>query len=155
MKRLLLIAALLITCTLTASAQGGNGYKHAIGIRGGWGAEISYQQYMSQANRLEATLGINRYGFSVEGVHQWMKDLPCNSAGVWQWYLGAGAGLGAWSNDDFKSGFSLGALGQIGIEHTFAKIPLILSLDYRPGFYIIPETAFDWSGFAIGIRYCF
>ncbi len=155
MKRLLLIAALFITCTFTASAQGGNGYKNAIGIRGGYGAEVSYQRYLAPSNRLEATLGINRYGFSVEGVHQWMQDLPINSNGIWQWYAGVGAGFGVWSSKDFDEGFSLGVLGQIGIEHTFAKVPLMLSLDYRPGFYLIPQTSFDWTGFAIGIRYCF
>ena len=153
MKRLLLIATLFIACAFTANAQTGNGYKNAIGIRGGWGAEVSYQRYIAPANRLEGTLGINRYGFSVEAAHQWMFELPVNTQGVWQWYAGAGAGLGSWNSNKFKTGFSLGLLGQIGIEYTF-KFPLQLSLDYRPGFYMIPETQVDWGGIALGIRYC-
>ena len=155
MKKILLLAAVILTCSFAANAQTGNGYKNAIGVRGAWGAEVSYQRYIAPANRLEGTLGINRYGFSVEAVHQWMFEIPANTSGVWQWYAGAGAGLGAWNSKDVKGGFCLGALGQIGIEYNFAKVPLQLSVDYRPGFYLIPETVFDWSGFALGIRYCF
>jgi opacity protein-like surface antigen len=155
MKRILLIAALLVASLTAATAQTGNGYKNAIGIRGAYGAEVSYQRYIAPANRLEGTLGINRYGFSAEVLHQWMFEIPANSPGVWQWYAGAGAGFGAWSNKDFKSGFSLGVQGQIGIEYSFAKAPLVMSIDYRPGVYLIPESVVDWTGLALGIRYCF
>lgn len=155
MKRILLIVALFLTCTFAANAQSGNGYKNAIGIRGGWGAEVSYQRYISPANRLEGTLGIDRYGFCVEAMHQWMFELPINTSGLWQWYAGAGVGIGSWDDDDFKHGFSMGLLGQIGIEYTFANIPLQLSLDYRPGFYFLPEDEANWGGIAIGVRFCF
>ena len=155
MKRglLFLIAALLLS--FAANAQGINDTRNAIGARGGWGAELSYQRYIAPENRLEATLGINRYGFSVEGMYQWMNDIPSDAAGEFKWYPGVGAGIGIWNNEAFMTGFTAGVLGQIGIEYSFAKVPLMLSLDYRPGFYIVPEFCFDWSGMALGIRYCF
>lgn len=155
MKKLLLIAAMILTCTFAANAQAGNGYKNAIGARGALGAEVSYQRYVAPANRLEATLGINKYGFCAELTHQWMFEISSGAPGVWQWYAGAGAGLGVWNSKDVEAGFCLGVLGQVGIEYSFAKVPLMLSLDYRPGFYVIPATAFDWTGFALGFRYCF
>lgn len=155
MKKILISAILLIACTFAANAQTGNGYKNSIGIRGTYGAEISYQRYISPSNRLEGTVGINRYGFSAEALHQWMFEIPANTSGIWQWYAGAGAGLGAWSHKDYKTGFCLGVMGQAGIEYTFAKVPLIMSIDYRPGVYIIPESIVDWTGLALGIRYCF
>ena len=66
-----------------------------------------------------------------------------------------GATMGDWSFDDAKDeGFSFGIVGQIGLEYTF-RIPLLLSFDYRPGWYFTPESEFDWSGFAVGVRYCF
>ena len=154
MKRLLLVAVMAILSLSAAKAQGGNGYRNTIGIRGGYGAEVSYQRYIVPEGRIEGTLGVNRYGFSVEGLYQWMFDFPASTAGIWQWYAGAGLGMGAWNHKDFKDGFALGALGQIGIEYTF-NIPLLLSLDYRPGFYFTPEAKFDWTGFALGVRYCF
>lgn len=154
MKRFLLIAALVITTVFAANAQGGNGYRNAIGVRGGYGAEVSYQRYLVPQGRIEGTLGVNRYGFSVEGVYQWMFDFPASTAGIWQWYAGVGVGTGVWSVKDFDAGFCFGVLGQIGIEYSF-NIPLMLSLDYRPGIYFVPATSFDWTGFALGIRYCF
>ncbi|MBQ3174597.1 MAG: hypothetical protein IJB58_01330 [Bacteroidales bacterium] len=154
MKRFLLVAVLSILSLSAANAQGGNGYRNAIGIRGGYGAEVSYQRYIIPEGRIEATMGANRYGFSVEGMYQWMFDFPASTAGIWQWYAGAGLGMGGWTNDDFKHGFAVGVLAQIGIEYSF-NIPLMLSLDYRPGIYFVPNTSFDYTGLALGVRYCF
>ncbi len=157
MKRLLFLTTVVLASlfSLSANAQGGNGYKNAIGIRGGWGADLSYQRYLAPSSRIEGTLGFNRYGFSAGATYQWLFDLPVNTSGIWQWYAGAGAGMGAWSNNDFKEGFSLGVLAQAGIEYTFPKIPLLLSVDYRPGFYFTPDNEADWTGIAFGVRYCF
>ena len=116
--------------SFAANAQGINDTRHAIGVRGGWGAELSYQGYVAPENRIEGTVGINRFGFSVEGMYQWMNDIASDAPGEFKWYPGVGAGLGVWSNEDFKAGFSAGVLGQIGIEYSFAKAPLMLSLDY-------------------------
>lgn len=149
----LLVAVMLLS--FAANAQGINGSRNAIGIRGGWGAELSYQRYIAPENRVEGTLGVNRYGFSVEGVYQWMYDIPAEASGDLKWYLGTGIGLGSWSNDNFKKGFSAGILGQAGIEYAFAGAPILLSLDYRPGLYFAPEFNFDWSGFALGFRFYF
>ena len=155
-KNLLLIMAALLL-SFAASAQGINGSRNAIGIRGGWGAELSYQRYIAPENRVEGTLGVNRYGFSVEGTYQWMYDIPSDASGEFKWYWGTGIGLGSWSNDNngIKTGFAAGILGQAGIEYAFAGAPLMLSLDYRPGLYFAPQFNFDWSGFALGFRFYF
>ncbi len=153
MKKALLFLAFFCTIAIGANAQ--NGYKNAIGIRGLMNIDISYQRYISAQTRMEGTIGFDYYGFSVAGIHQWTFELPINTDGIWQWYAGAGAGLGSWDRNKYDKGFSLGVLGQVGIEYTFAGIPLLLSLDYRPGFYFLPEARFDFRGVALGIRYCF
>lgn len=155
MKRLFLLLALTFSIALTAGAQGLNGNRNAIGIRAGWGAEASYQRYLAPSNRIETTLGINRYGFNVAGTYQWMFNINTNQPGQFKWYAGAGLGMGSWSNKHFEKGFSIALLGQVGIEYSFESIPLLLSVDYRPGIYFAPKTHFDWTGFAAGIRYCF
>ena len=149
-----MVAALLVTTIFAANAQGGNGYRNAIGVRGGYGAEVSYQRYVVPQGRIEGTVGVNRYGFSIEGMYQWMFDFPASTAGIWQWYAGGGLGTGVWTNPNFDGGFTLGVLAQVGLEYTF-NFPLILSIDYRPGIYFIPGTSFDWTGMAISARYCF
>ena len=55
MKRFLLVAVLSILSLSAANAQGGNGYRNAIGIRGGYGAEVSYQRYIIPEGRIEAS----------------------------------------------------------------------------------------------------
>lgn len=155
MKKLFLLMAVALCTVVTAQAQGLNGTRNAIGIRGGWGAEVSYQRYVASANRIEATLGFNRFGFDVAGTYQWMFNINSGESGQFKWYAGPGVALGSWSSNKFKSGFGFGFLGQVGIEYAFNSLPLLLSLDYRPGIYIAPTTHFDWSGFGLGIRYCF
>lgn len=155
MKRGVILLLFAVLVSFAANAQGIHGSRHAIGVRGGWGAEISYQRYIAPENRIEGTIGVNRYGFSLEGIYQWMNDIPADAQGELKWYTGTGFGFGSWSNDDFKKGFSCGILGQVGIEYAFHNAPLALSFDYRPGLYFAPEFNFDWSGFAVGLRFYF
>lgn len=155
MKKSLFIIVSALLLSFTANAQGINGSRNALGIRGGWGAELSYQRYVAPETRLEGTIGINRFGFSVEGIYQWMHDIVSSAPGDFKWYSGVGFGFGDWDSDDFDKGFSCGILGQVGIEYAFPEAPIALSFDYRPGLYFLPEFNFDWSGFAIGLRFYF
>lgn len=155
MKKTLFLFLAALTISLAANAQNLNGKLNAIGIRGGWGAELSYQRYVAPENRIEGTLGFNRYGFSLEGMYQWTFSIDTYSSGELKWYVGPGVGIGSWDNDDYDNGFSAGILGQIGIEYAFRNAPIQLSIDYRPGFYFVPEGVFDSTGFALGVRFCF
>ena len=155
MKKTLFIMIAAMLLGIQAHAQGIHGSRQAIGIRGGWGAELSYQRYVAPENRMEGTLGINRFGVSVEGMYQWMNDIPQDGNGELKWYYGAGAGLGSWNNQNYDTGFACAVLGQVGIEYAFENAPLMLSFDYRPGIYFAPQFNFDWSGFALGFRFYF
>ncbi|MEP2935400.1 MAG: hypothetical protein ABJM06_06770 [Gilvibacter sp.] len=136
---------------------------HAIGIRtgdnDGFGVEISYQYALSQSNRLEADLGLrsgNNYdGFKLTGLYQWVMPLDGN----FQWYLGAGGGVGAYSFDNVPVGVDdsetfFFAAGNAGIEYNF-NIPLLLSIDVRPEFGFGDfNDDFDFD-LGLGIRYQF
>ncbi len=155
MRKLFLLAVLFLCVAVTSGAQDFHGNRNSIGIRGGWGAEVSYQRYIAPLNRIEATLGFNRFGFDITGIYQWMFDIHSDESGQFRWYAGPGVSMGSWSNKHFSKGFGLGFLGQAGIEYAFESVPLLLSLDYRPGIFLAPEAHFDWTGFGFGIRYCF
>ena len=152
MKKLFLTVALLIAITGFTQAQT---MDKAIGIRATNGAELSYQNPLTGSTRLEVDLGLYRSGsFFLTGIHQWVFDLSSLSNGF-NWYVGLGPQLGIWDNGDRNSDFALGLAAQIGIEYNF-NIPLQLSLDYRPGWMIIPSGADGmWDGVALGIRYRF
>jgi hypothetical protein len=125
----------------------------AIGLRFGYGGEISYQQPLGNANRLELDLGLNAYGFGLNGVYQWVWDLSSLADGF-NWYAGIGAGVGTYNYYLGTNHLNVGILGQIGMEYNF-NIPLQLSLDYRPGFYFLNGFYPSYDGICLAARYRF
>jgi len=64
------------------------------------------------------------------------------------WY----AGVGPFAV--FGDPFSLGVVGEIGLEYRF-EFPVSLSADWRPAFRIIENTDFSTGGFGLNVRYIF
>ena len=64
------------------------------------------------------------------------------------WY----AGVGPYAV--FGDPFSLGVVGEIGLEYRF-EFPISLSADWRPAFRIVENTEFDTGGFGMNVRYIF
>lgn len=155
---------LLVLIALVAFAVQGNAQRiadNAIGIRvgdsDGFGTEINYQRALGENNRLEAALGWRSQSdfsaFKLTGIYQWVWTLDGN----FNWYAGAGGGVGQISFDDDFPGdpdnetFAFVA-GDIGIEYNF-DIPLLISLNFRPelGFGDFRDDVdFD---IGLGIRY--
>jgi hypothetical protein len=161
MKKLFLVSFALIGFAFTTRAQ--EIADNAIGLRlgdsDGFGAEISYQRALGDANRLEFGLGWrngkNYSALRAVGLYQWVMNLD----GGFNWYVGAGGGFASYSIDDVAPEFddsdtSLFVAGDIGIEYNF-DIPLLISLDFRPelGFGDFNDDLdFD---IALGLRYQF
>ena len=132
--------------------------KNALGLRlgdnDGFGGEISYQRYLAENNRLEFDLGWrdsnNVDAFKLVGLYQWVHRLDGN----FNWYVGAGAGIGSFDAGDNDGVFALLA-GDLGIEYNF-EIPLLLSLDIRPELGFNDDYSDDLDlDIALGIRYQF
>lgn len=134
-----------------ASAQVGS---RAIGIRGGYGAELSYQ-YGNDSRFLEADLGWSPGSINIVGV----MDFVFAKASVFNFYAGPGAHVGIFNyqdgNGNTLSALSLGIVGQIGVEYPFPAIPLNISLDWRPAFNFLGNPGFKGAFGALGIRYRF
>lgn len=66
------------------------------------------------------------------GLYQWVWNIEKQI----NWYAGTGGVVASWKtkNTNFDGSYFLAA-GNIGIEYNF-NIPLLLSLDYRPEFYL-------------------
>jgi len=156
---------MILTLTLVVSMAGAlcaQADGKAIGLRlgggFGYGAEISYQQPLNKVNRLEVDLGMNSWGFGLNGIYQWVWDLS-DLADGFNWYAGVGAGIGSYNfnyanNQNTPSDFGIGVLGQVGLEYQF-EIPLTLSVDYRPGIFVVPALHGTYDGICIGARYRF
>jgi len=55
----------------------------------------------------------------------------------------------------FANDFWLGASGEVGLQYTFDAIPISLSMDWRPVFWIIETTDFRGQNYGFNIRYVF
>ena len=150
MKKILLVLVAILSVSVAVQAQNINGERNAIGVRGGWGVEASYQRYIAPMNRIEATIGMNRYGFLTTGTYQWMFDINSTYPGQFKWYVGGGVGIGVTKH---INKFEIGILAQGGVQYEFENTPIMLSFDYRPGLYFTPDVFFDWTGFAVGVRF--
>jgi len=148
MKKALLIIASVLCFAAVASAQ-----PRAIGLRAGYGGELSYQHSIGGNSFAEIDLGAwgnsgNNFSFFVTGAY----DFIVAGNGACNVYVGPAASLGSWKSDSY-SGFAGGIGGQLGVEYNFS-FPLQLSLDYRPIYYF-GSKAFYAYGIALGIRYRF
>ena len=141
MKKIIAIAALVLGFAVAASAQ-----PKALGLRLGYGAELSYQHNVG-SNFIEADLGLASfkslqvaatYNFNIAEFGQGFK-----------FYAGPGIGLG------FAEQLSVGIAGQAGIEYDF-DFPLQLSLDVRPQLGLVNQHFGIWGWYPhLGIRYRF
>lgn len=143
MKKNLLAIILLSGLSAVAAAQ-----PRAVGLRGGWGVEASYQHSIG-SDFIEADLGLNGTVFNLAATYNWMLAQPqWTDRGDWGIYAGAGAAVGA----------TLCATGQIGLEYTF-WFPLQLSFDLRPqiGIHLFNQTGIYYGGWVptLAARYRF
>lgn len=159
MKKMFFALALVVSSLGALSAQADS---KTIGLRMGggfgYGAEVSYQQPIGIANRVEVDLGLNRSGFGLSGIYQWVWDFS-ELADGFNWYAGVGGGIGSYNfdylTDKNKANVTtLGVLGQIGLEYQF-EIPLTISVDYRPGIYFASGLNSSFDGICLSARYRF
>ncbi len=131
------ILAIIAVLAFSYSMKGQEISSNAIGLRfgdnDGFGVEVSYQLKLNDAKRLEVDLGFrNNNNFDIwklTGVHQWVWNID----GGFNWYAGAGAGIGNVNikNFDDDDGLFVNIAGTVGVEYNF-DIPLLVSLDFRP-----------------------
>jgi len=118
-------------------------YKYAVGARFGYGIGVT-GTYMFNQNDGHGLEFILRYGYhglilNKPGAHLqvlYEKHWAFGRRGSWTGYVGAGPGIG-FGKKTFQSKTSYFALGIspiVGIDYTTQqlRIPIILSLDYKP-----------------------
>ena len=146
MKKIILVAAMVLGFTFAASAQ-----PRALGARLSYGAELSYQHTLGQ-NFLEADLGLGDFRYlNVAATYNFMIAQPdWTDRGEWGFYAGPGVALGAG-----KDLFNVGIAGQVGLEYSF-WFPLQLSIDVRPQLGLVGDHFGLWGWYPqLGVRYKF
>jgi hypothetical protein len=146
MKKIALIAAMVLGFAFAASAQ-----PKAIGLRFGYGAELSYQHNISGANFLEADLGLGDFKYAnISAIYNFMIAQPAwTDRGEWGFY--AGPGFAAGFGDELR----IGLAGQCGLQYKF-WFPLQVSLDIRPQLGLVNQEFGIWGWYPhLGVRYAF
>ena len=161
-KSFILVAILAVVSVGMAVAQ-----PRAIGVNIGYGADISYQHTLSEANMLDISLNLPSFaGIGAKVTYDWINPfgtaVPWEYEGAWNWYLGVGASGGMYGllNSNIDNAWYAGVAGHVGIEYQF-WFPLQLSHDYRPTIGILGanKIAFNpyglYDGISLGVRYLF
>lgn len=148
MKRVFFVfALLLIGGFVSLQAQTEIGVRFG-NVTGG-NAAVDGVFSVGQFSRVHANVsfgGNNKWGTDLGIDALWDFIYRPIEGEAFNWYVGAGPFIGLGNK------FSLGAVGEIGIEYRF-NIPLSLSIDYRPAFRLIDTTEFDAGGFGFNVRY--
>jgi hypothetical protein len=153
-----LLIAMAIMTTSVVSLHAQDPYRHSIGGVVGSYYGVSYKTFLLDDFSLQVDCG-------TKFLHYWTFDLNPNlmlekeikNIGLY-WFVGGGASLGfGYYYKDFAFKLGLNAIG--GIEYKFARIPLTIQVDVRPGFGTSfsrsgPYPFFDWASCA-SVRYTF
>ena len=144
MKKIIAIAVAILCFAAVASAQ-----PKAIGIRGTYGVELSYQ-HNSGPGFWEFDAGLFNKLLDVCAIY----DFNIAPLGPLNFYAGPGAFVAMWPREKDGLLLNAGIVGQVGLEYTFS-FPLQLSLDWRPCFNLMNGFAWAPYGAALGLRYAF
>lgn len=145
-KKFICVLVAAIAVSAVAAAQ-----PRAIGVRFGYGAEVSYQHNLG-ANFIEADLGWSGGGYAfVHAAYDFIIATPKWSVGEWNFYAGPSVGFSG-----RNQGFMVHVGGQVGLDYTFT-FPLQLSLDLRPEIFSFGSGTYWFNGWYpnIGVRYRF
>lgn len=169
MKRIVFVFLLLAGFT-TLKAQL---YERSIGVRLGYTSGITGKVIKNNRAAIEGILGFRQGGMQVYALVESYKPLIVTPKAKWMMYFGGGGHLGYingfdkvrhWSNsygyyweEIWISGMVIGIDGVIGTDYTFPKVPISLSLEFKPYFEVqnFQRVDVNFWDVAFGIKYTF
>ena len=140
----------VLVCMLMGHQIFAQDYKFGLGLRLSNATptlsnSVSAKYFLNESSAVEGLISFGtRFGIgALYEVHKPMSSVPGLS-----WYFGAGGYVGFQSGDTY-----LGPTGNIGLDYKFEKIPLNLSLDWKPELDILPAINFVPDAFGLSARF--
>lgn len=169
------VAIAAIFAFSTVNAQQGSSYKSGIGVRLGTGyydvVSASYKTFITTPGAIELNLGFrpNTYYYYASNYNQfhlsfsaaYQHHFPIKPVEGLSWFIGGGlTAYHTFSGDKDYAGFGLGIFPTGGGDYKFTKIPLNVSLDFRPTLALVkPEyyfrNDFILNNVGVSARYTF
>lgn len=161
------ICLFLFTILLGATNLSAQNYKSAVGLRLGVPVSISYKLNFSAQGAIDLTFGTQ--GRRVYSYYRWRRytiggtylhnnELPVINGLSWNY--GGGASVSFWrdsypdSYDFDERNIFIGVHGSIGLDYKVENLPINLSLDWQPGFFIGGYLSGLGAGYgALSVRY--
>ena len=133
MKYFILCFIVFLSFSISAQQTRKNAFGLRLGDNNGFVGELSYQRNLFENNidRIEIGLSVkntnNFESVKLISTYQWGTKL----IGDYDWYVGAGGGVGYFDTNLIYDNFALIA-GVLGIQYSEVGLPLLFSLDIRP-----------------------
>ena len=143
------ILIIVVLATSVSNRIFGQEYKMALGARfttanATVNNAISFKYFLNETRALEGLFSFDPVTLgALYEVHR-----PLGAPGL-QWFFGGGAYV-SFNNDDV-----FGAMGIIGLDYKFQKIPLNISVDWKPELNLVDEVSFEASTVGLGVRFVF
>jgi hypothetical protein len=156
MKKSLFILLIVLFFSFETKAQD---YSTGIGLRGGPWAGLTVKHFLNEKVAVEGLFDSRWQGFNLTGLYE-IHNRAFNTDRL-NWYYGAGAHIGFYDSkhkewgDNTGSYSIIGIDGILGLEYNFKKIPINLSVDWKPTLNIVGYSGFWGDGGAFSIRYIF
>jgi hypothetical protein len=155
MKRFVVALVMVLSMTALVRAQE---YKTGIGIRAGISSGLTIKHFNGRRAAFEGLLTTRWQGFDITGLYE--VHAKAFDVDHLNWYYGGGAHIGFYNGDHAYWGTNgtaytvIGIDGILGLEYTFAEIPVNLGIDWKPALNLVGYSGF-WSEGAISVRYVF
>ncbi|HFA50710.1 MAG TPA: hypothetical protein ENJ95_17010 [Bacteroidetes bacterium] len=158
-KTILFFAFAFFAFAFKADAQN---YQSAVGARFGYPLSASLKHFLNDSHALEGYIGTRGYsGYrwtNISAAYQIHNPIP--SVDGLQYYYGAGLSIFFWNYEnnfrDPGSNTSFGLQGYLGLDYTFADVPVSLTLDWVPTYFLNGFGDGFGGGFgSLGVRYIF
>jgi len=165
MKKLSLIFSILCICGSSIAQD----FDHAVGIRLGAVSGITYKKFANDIDAKQLIITFQRAGIQLTILKQYYEPVFLQISDKLFFHYGYGGHLGfstlgneiyLINNQQYRKkelSFGLGINGIIGIEYHFVKIPMAISLDYKPYFEVNIPFIFvnDPTDLSVNLSYTF
>ncbi len=166
------IAIILLIISFTGSAYS-QIYEKQVGMRLGVTSGITGKIIKNDRTAIEGTLGFREGGIQLYGLVESYHPLIKTNTTHWMIYFGGGGHMGyingynrvrRWSNtsgyyyeEQRVAGMVIGIDGVIGTDYTFNKVPITLSLEFKPFLELQDFRTFyvNFWDVGFGIKYSF
>jgi hypothetical protein len=175
MKKLFIVMVLGFLALASYSQDGGGDYRGAIGARIGTSfydvLSVSYKTFLSNAGAIELNGGFGIRGYSGYYGGGYYDDRPfsLSASASYQhhfnipvqglrWFVGGGLTVAnSFSDNDQLKEFNFGLFPTGGVDYKIPRIPLNVSADIRPTFFLTNPNIYNdvVASFGVSARYTF